>query len=361
MLLGFAVECCVASLRMRYEWGMSDKADPFSAPFGTLFGDSMTVARFDGERYDYPGQAEPLREFSFHPATHVLHYASECFEGLKAHRQADGSLAIFRLDDHVARFEQSAARLRLAFPERDLVRQMIIDAVEANAADTPPPPGSLYIRPTLIGTDANIGAAAGISTTTMLYVINSPVGDYFKGGIRPLTLLVEESTPRTTPQFGSVKSGANYAMALGITLDAKRDHVADQVLFVSDGGITETGAANFFMIDDNRLITRALDASFLHGVTRDSVITIARDNGYAIEERDITTEELVAWSPDGEVFLSGTAAVMAPVGTLIVDGEHVTVGAGEPGPNTLKVRELLTGVQQGTEPDAHGWLTPVAG
>ncbi len=333
--------------------------DPFSAPFGSLFGDSMTVANLADGSYAYSGAAQAMESFSLHPATHALHYGSTCFEGLKAHRQADGSLAIFRLDDHVERMRQSIGRLRMPVPESDLIRTMIIDAVEANASFTPDAPGSLYIRPTLIGTAPNIGAAAAPSDQAILYVICSPVGDYFAGGVRPLTIYVETKVPRTTPQFGMVKSGANYAMALGPTLDAKRDHGADQVLFAQGDDITETGASNFFMADDDRLVTRHLDESFLHGVTRNSVIQLAADLGYEVEERPITVSELASWS--GEVFLSGTAAVIAPVGTVVAGDARVTIGHGQPGVNTLKIREALTTLLTGDAPDPYGWRTAVNG
>ncbi len=339
---------------------MSD--DPFSAPFGSLFGDSMTLARLAGGTYDYAGHAQPLENFSLHPATHALHYGSTCFEGLKAHRQGDGSLAVFRLDDHVERMRQSIGRLRMPVPDATLVRSMIIDAVEANAAFTPDPPGSLYIRPTFVGTTPNIGAAAVPSDTALLYVICSPVGDYFKGGVRPLTIYVETKTPRTTPQFGMVKSGANYVMALGPTLDAKRDHGADQVLFANGDDITETGASNFFLCDGGRVVTRALDESFLHGVTRDSVIKLAVSLGYEVEERKITVAELQEWArAGGEVFLSGTAAVVAPVGTVVVGDASIVVGDGQPGPNTLRLREALTSLQIGAADDPFGWMTKVKG
>jgi len=342
-----------------YKSEMSDTPDPFTSPFGTLFGDHMTVANVVDGEYTYAGMAQPLENFSLHPATHVLHYASACFEGLKAHRQADDSVAIFRLDDHVARMLISIEKLRMPVPDGALIRQMIIDVVTADVGHTPVNPGALYIRPTFIGTAPNIGAAATPSNTAMLYVITSPVGDYFAGGIRPLTIFIEHDTPRTTPQFGMVKSGANYVMALGPTLDAKRDHVADQVLFATGGDVTETGAANFFMVDDERVITRNLDTSFLHGITRRSVLQIAADLGYEVEERAVTLDELHAWSDHGEMFLTGTAAVVAPVGKVIVRGDHVEVGDGQPGPNTLRLREALTNVQTGNSPDEHGWLTPV--
>ena len=318
----------------------------------------MTVAKYMNGDYEYSG-VQPLENFSLHPATHVLHYASECFEGLKAHRQVDGSVAIFRLEDSVQRMLLSIAKLRMIPPSADLLRQLIVDATTANASFAPDSPGSLYIRPTLIGTSPNIGAAATPSEAGLLYVINSPVGDYFAGGVRPLSIYIETETPRTTPQFGSVKSGANYAMALGPTLDAKRDHVADQVLFASGDDVTETGASNFFLAEEGRIITRNLDDSFLHGITRKSIIQIAKDLDMTVEERSIPVDELKAWSEHGEMFLSGTAAVIAPVGKVIAHGHQIDVRDGQPGPVTMKLREALTDVQTGKAQDAHGWLTPL--
>lgn len=333
-------------------------ADPTQQPFGSVFGDWITTAVYAGDAFAYPGSAEPIRDFSLHPATHVLHYGSACFEGLKGHRQPDGSVAIFRLDDHVRRLLQSAERLMLPVPEYEMVRQMIMDAVAANADAAPDPPGSLYIRPTLIGTERNIGAAARPTNEALLYILTSPVGDYFAGGVRPLTIVVETKVPRTTPQFGMVKSGANYAMALIPTVEAKKTLGADQVLFAPNGDVTETGAANFFVVDDDRVVTRALDESFLHGVTRASLIAIASELGYEVEERELYVDELLEWSDKGEMCLTGTAAIIAPVGTLVVEGQPHRVGDGRPGPNTLRLRAALVTAQTGG-PDPHGWRTSV--
>ena len=341
---------------------MTGKPDPFSVPFGTISCDWMTTAHADGGPYVYSGTPEPYGDLAISPAAHVLHYGSAIFEGLKAHRQRDGSLAVFRLDSHVERMVSSAALLRLPRIEKDTLRQMVIDAVEANAAEVPDPPGSLYIRPTLIGTDPDIGAAARPTRSALLYVVNSPVGDYFKGGVRPLTLLVETSIPRTVPQFGMIKCGANYAMALGVTLDSMAGNEAiDQILFATGGDITETGAANFFLADDERVITRSLDESFLHGVTRVSVIELAQHLGYEVEERTINPDELVDWAERGEAFLSGTAAVLAPVGTILRDDMTLTVGDGQPGRNTMRLRQALVDIQVGAAPDLFGWRTPVQG
>ena len=152
-------------------------ADPFSEPFGTLFGDQITVAHGGPEGYTYSGAAQPIADLSLHPGTHALHYGSTCFEGLKAHKQADGSVAIFRLDDHIARFRNSIGLLRLPVPDAELLRDMFLHAAVANVQHTPPQPGSLYLRPTILGADQNIGAAAAPSQTSLLYVLTSPVGD----------------------------------------------------------------------------------------------------------------------------------------------------------------------------------------
>ena len=339
---------------------MTHKPDPFTAPFGTILCDWITTARADNGPFVYEGSPEPYGDITISPAAHVLHYGSAIFEGLKAYRQRDGSLAIFRLDRHVARMANSAACLRLPSIDPATLRQMIIDAVEANAEEVPDPPGSLYIRPTMIGTEADIGAAARPTRSALLYVVNSPVGDYFKGGIRPLTLLVEPLLPRTVPQFGMVKCGANYAMALGATLDAMAANEAvDQMLFATNGDITETGAANFFLADGERVVTRHLDESFLHGVTRDSVIQLAQRLGYEVEERSIDPDELLDWSERGEAFLSGTGAGLAPVGTVLYEGETLTIGDGQPGRNTMRLRQALVDIQVGAAPDPFGWRTPV--
>lgn len=318
------------------------------------------MASGDASGYEYSGAAQPLTDLSLHPGTHALHYGSTCFEGLKTHLQTDGSAAIFRLDDHVARFRKSIALLHMPVPSTEVLRAMMYDAAAANLDRLPASPGSLYLRPTMIGTDPNIGAAASPSTTAMVYVLTSPVGDYFAGGVRPLSLLLETKTPRTTPQFGSTKSGANYVMALGPTLQAKADHGVDQILFATDGDTTETGAANFFMVDDDRIVTRNLDDSFLHGVTRKSILAMAADLGYSIEERTVPATEILERVGDTEMFLSGTAAVIAPVGSLIHEGTKHTVGTGQPGTNTMRLRNALVAVQTGAADDPHGWRTSVS-
>jgi branched-chain amino acid aminotransferase len=172
---------------------------------------------------------------------------------------------------------------------------------------------------------------------------------------------VETELPRTTPQFGQIKTGANYAMALGVTRRAAADHGADQVLFAPDGDIQETGAANFLMIDGDTVITRGLDSTFLHGITRDSLLQLARHRGLGVEERHVTVDELAGKVDQAEAALAGTAAVLAPVGRLVIKGAQVQVRDGTPGPHTVALRDALLAIQRAEAPDEFGWTTPIAG
>lgn len=327
--------------------------------FGSTFAQKMGRSAFADGAYEAPLVVDtgPL---SLSPAAHALHYGSACFEGLKAHRGSDGVVRIFRLEAHVQRMRRSAEMLYLPVPEEMMLAGLITDVVASNLDEVPDAPGALYLRPVLIGTEPNIGAAARPSETALLYVLASPVGDYFDSS-RTLTVAVETELPRTTPQFGQIKTGANYAMALGVTRQAAEEHGADQVLFAPDGEIQETGAANFLMIDSDTVVTRALDASFLHGITRDSVLELARSKGLQVEERSLTVDELAGKIDTAEAVLSGTAAVLAPIGTLIIDGKPVQVRDGAVGPHTADLRESLLAIQRGEEDDGWGWTTPVTG
>ena len=255
--------------------------------------------------------------------------------------------------------QKSAASLRLPVPDAEQLAQMVIDLVGKVVDEIPEPPASLYLRPTLIGTDENIGAAAGPSTTALLYVIASPVGDYFSGGATTLKLLVDDQHARTTDQLGSTKTGGNYAAALGPTLDAKAKYGVDQVLFCPGGNVQETGAANFLLISDSEIITKPLDSSFLHGITRDSILKLAADHGYTVSERNFTVDELLELITTHEAALSGTAATLSPVGGLVYNDKEYVVRDGGPGENTRKLCAALQDIQKGAAPDKHGWLTTV--
>ena len=328
--------------------------------FGTEFMPEMAITWNKNNEWSTP-EVVSSESLPMHPASHVLHYSSTCFEGLKAFRQKDGSVKIFRMDQNVKRFAQSTRLLSLPEIDEDMTSQMILDIVAQFKDDVPDVPGSMYIRPTHLGTELSIGKAAAPSIESCQYILLSPVGDYFSGGAATLRVLLDEEGMRCAPHMGMIKSGGNYASALNPIMEAKEKYNADQILFAPDGNVQETGAANFLLIDGNEIITKALDASFLHGVTRDSILTLARDNGMTISERELSVSEVLerCQNPSCEAALSGTAAVLAPVGTMIYKGEEYEVGTGSLGPITTQLRNQLNAIQWGEAEDIHGWLTTV--
>ncbi len=330
-------------------------SQPQRPAFGTLLTSHMAVATYQHERWS-ESEIKPVAPLEISPAAHALHYASTCFEGFKAFRRADGSIHVFRMDRHIQRLRQSARQLVLPEPEPAQLGDMVRAVIQRCRDAVPEAPGALYLRPILFGTTANIGAAATPSTEATLIVLASPVWDYFANGMKPLRILVDDVNTRSAAQMGMVKTGGNYAAALGPTLAARAKYQVDQVLFCPGGQVQETGAANFLLVRKGELLTRSLDASFLHGVTRDSLLHIARDMGYAVTERPFDVREMLEWVRTGEAALSGTAAVLAGVGTLIYNEESYPVAGSE---LTLSLRAQLVAIQRGEQPDRHGWLERV--
>src|ERR1700736_3778841 len=333
-------------------------AQPQRPPFGTLLTSHMAVATYQEGRWNET-QVTPVGPIELSPAAHVLHYGSTCFEGFKAFRRIDGSIHLFRMDRHIERMRQSARQLLLREPDRVQLADMVRPVIDRCREAVPEAPGALYLRPILFGTTANIGAAATPSADASLLVLASPVWDYFAGGMKPLRILVDDEHTRSAAQMGMVKTGGNYAAAIGPTLAARAKYQVDQVLFCPGGEVQETGAANFLLLRQGELLTRSLDSTFLHGVTRDSLLTLARDNGYAVSERVFDVKEMLEWVKTGEAALSGTAAGVAGVGTLIHRGAEYRVGNGDVGPLTRALRTQLVAIQQGDAPDRHAWLERV--
>jgi len=336
----------------------STATPPARPAFGTVLADQMSIAYYKDGRW---GAAEmrATGPIEMHPAAHVLHYSSTCFEGFKAYRRPDGGVHVFRMDMHVARMRQSARLLVLPEPDAAQLSQMIVDVIDRCRAQVPEQPGALYLRPLLFGTLPNIGAASIPASEACLIVLASPVWDYFSGGMKPLRIYVEDQSNRTAAHLGMVKTGGNYAAAMGPTLAARAKYNVDQVLFCPGGSVQETGAANFLLIREGHIVTRSLDSTFLHGVTRDSLLTMARDMGFKVEERVFDVAEMFDWVKTGEAALSGTAAVLAGIGTLVHrNGEH-KVGNGDVGPVTQRLRAALVAIQNGTAPDRYGWTRKV--
>ncbi len=333
-------------------------AQPQRPAFGSVLTSHMAVATFHGGRWS-AAEIKPVAPVELSPAAHVLHYASTCFEGFKAFRRTDGSVHVFRMDRHIERMRQSARLLVLPEPDPKQLAEMVRAVIDRCREAVPEAPGALYLRPILFGTTANIGAAATPAADASLLVLASPVWDYFAGGMKPLRILVDDEHTRSAAQMGMVKTGGNYAAAMGPTLAARAKYQVDQVLFCPGGEVQETGAANFLLIRDGELLTRSLDSTFLHGVTRDSMLVLARDAGYRVSERVFDVAEMLEWVQAGEAALSGTAAVLAGVGTLIHRGHEYRVGGGDVGPLTRALRARLVAIQQGEAADAHGWLERV--
>lgn len=326
--------------------------------FGSVLADTMAVATYVNGKWS---QHELRRTgpIELSPAAHVLHYSSTCFEGFKAYKAVDGGINVFRMDRHIERMRQSARSLCMAEPDAGQLAAMVTAVIDRVRDQVPDAPGALYLRPILFGTTPNIGAASAPPDQLMLVVLASPVWDYFSGGMKALRIYVEDEATRCASHLGMVKTGGNYAAAMGPTLAARKKYGVDQVLFCPGGEVQETGAANFLLIRAGRILTRSLDSTFLHGVTRDSLLRMAPDLGYEIEERVFTVPEMLEWVKDGEAALSGTAAVLAGVGTLIHQGTEYPVGGGDVGPHTRKLRAALVDIQQGAAPDTRGWLTRV--
>ena len=326
--------------------------------FGTVLTDHMSVAHFKDGHWS-EAQLTPTAPIPMHPAAHVLHYSSTCFEGFKAYRWRDGSVHVFRMDRHIERMRQSARLLTMPEPNAEQLAAMVISVIDRCRDQVPEPPGALYLRPLLFGTMPNIGAASTPTNEASLIVLASPVCDYFSGGMKPLRIYIEDKANRTASHLGMVKTGGNYAAAMGPTLAARDKYKVDQVLFCPGGSVQETGAANFLLIREGHIVTRSLDSTFLHGVTRESLLTMTRDMGFRVEERVFDVAEMLEWVKTGEAALSGTAAVLAGIGTLVHrDGEH-RVGSGEVGPVTQRLRTALVAILSGEAPDRHGWARKI--
>lgn len=343
-----------------------ERAAILAAPgFGKYFTDHMVrIDYVDGTWGD--GQVLPYGPLSLDPATTVFHYGQEIFEGLKAYRQPDGSIASFRPDANARRFARSAERLGMAQLPEELFVESIRALVQADQDWVPTnPEESLYLRPFTIATEVGLGVNKPSSSYSYL-VIASPAGPYFSGGIKPVKVWLSTEFTRAAPGgTGEAKCGGNYAAAFLAQAQATAQG-CDQVVWLDAAEhrwVEEMGGMNLYFVYGSgpgaRIVTPSLTGTLLPGVTRDSLLTLAGDLGYGAEEGKISTDEWREGCASGaitEVFACGTAAVITPVGA--VDSAHGgwTVGDGTPGPISLQLREHLLGVQTGREPDTHGWM-----
>jgi branched-chain amino acid aminotransferase len=333
--------------------------------FGLNFTDHMAVAVWTAADGWHDSAVVPYGPFSLDPATAVLHYAQEVFEGLKAYRHPDGSVWLFRADQNAERMARSAARLALPeLPQADFLGS--IDAlIAADAAWVPSAAEqSLYIRPFMFASEAFLGVRPAQRVTYCC--IASPAGPYFASGVRPVSIWITTRYTRAAPGgTGEAKCGGNYAASL-IAQQEATSHGCDQVMFADAAErawLEELGGMNVYVVtSDNQLLTPELNGSILEGVTRESILTLAGEFGLTPVERRIGIAELVDSIRSGQVaelFACGTAAVITPIGVLVDDAGSYRVGSGETGETTAALRKNLLDIQYGLAEDTHGWLRRV--
>jgi branched-chain amino acid aminotransferase len=332
--------------------------------FGRVFTDHMLLSEYkEGAGWRTP-RIVPFAPLDLSPAAAGLHYAQNLFDGLKAFRGADGKVRIFRLDRHCARLADGAQRLNVPHIDRELVRESLLAFVRAEKDWVPAAPGTaLYLRPTVIATEPFLGVRP--ATEYLFFIIASPVGAYYSEGFGPVKIRIEDKYVRAAPGgLGAVKAAANYVASLAAAEEAKAAGFS-QVLWtdaIEHAALEEVGTMNLFVRIGDEFATPPLGGTILGGVTRDSVITLLRRWGHAVNERRITVEELLAAQKAGrlkEVFGCGTGAVISPVGELGWKDQRFKVGDGAPGEASQKLFKAITDIQYAKADDADAWMTLV--
>lgn len=333
--------------------------------FGHYFTDHMVQIDWTANGGWTSGEVVPYGPIPLDPATSSLHYGQLIFEGLKAFRQQDGSIATFRPHANAARFGRSAARLAMPELPSELFMESLHALVEIDQAWVPNgADASLYLRPFMIATEIGLGVRPANAYSYLL--IASPAGPYFPNGIQPVSVwLSTEFTRAAVGGTGEAKCAGNYAASLAAQAQAA-ERGCDQVVWLdatNHSYVEEMGGMNLCFVygsgADARVVTPKLTGTLLPGVTRDSLLTLARDLGYDSEEGMISTEDWQAGNASGEiteVFACGTAAVITPVGQVKSAQAEWTVGDGSPGPVSMRLREALLDLQTGKSSDLHSWM-----
>ncbi|AQA04819.1 branched chain amino acid aminotransferase [Mycobacterium sp. MS1601] len=338
--------------------------------FGGYFTDHMVSIDYTEGRGWHNAQVLPYGPITLDPSAVVLHYAQEVFEGLKAYRwkgdAGENVIVSFRPEANAARLQRSCRRLAIPELPEDVFIESLRQLIAVDAAWVPPAGGeeSLYLRPFIIATEPGLGVRP--ATEYRYLLIASPAGAYFKGGIKPVSVWLSTDYVRASPGgTGAAKFGGNYAASLLAQAEAA-EHGCDQVVWldaIERRYVEEMGGMNLFFVFGSggsaRLVTPELSGSLLPGITRDSLLQLATDAGFAVEERKIDVEEWRKGAATGEiteVFACGTAAVITPVSQVKYGDGEFTVADGEPGEVTMALRDTLTGIQRGTFADTHGWM-----
>jgi len=335
--------------------------------FGTHFTDHQVVITWEKDKGWHSAQVIPYGPIMMDPSSAVLHYGQEIFEGIKAYRHEDGSIWTFRPDMNAARLQRSAKRMALPELPAELFLESLRELISVDGDWVPQPEGekTLYLRPFEIAAENFLGVRA--AHRVEYRVIASPVGPYFTGGIKPVSIWIALDSARAG-KFGTgeAKTGGNYAASLLAQQEASANGCS-QVLFLdadTSTYIEELGGMNlFFVYADGNVVTPPLDGTILHGITRDSVIQLLRDAGHDVKEQETSLADLreaVAVGEITEVFACGTAAVITPVGLLKSRNEEIVIGGNEPGQTTVSIRKELTGIQYGKVADRHNWMVKLS-
>ena len=335
--------------------------------FGTHFTDHQVVITWEKDKGWHSAQVIPYGPIMMDPSSAVLHYGQEIFEGIKAYRHEDGSIWTFRPDMNAARLQRSAKRMALPELPADIFLESLRELIALDGDWVPQPEGekTLYIRPFEIAAENFLGVRA--AHRVEYRVIASPVGPYFTGGIKPVSIWIALDSARAG-KFGTgeAKTGGNYAASLLAQQEATANGCS-QVLFLdadTSTYIEELGGMNlFFVYGNGSVVTPPLDGTILHGITRDSVIQLLKDSGHDVKEQKTSLAELreaVAAGEITEVFACGTAAVITPVGLLKSREEEIVIGGNEPGQTTVSIRKELTGIQYGKVADRHSWMVKLS-
>ncbi|AVB11918.1 branched-chain amino acid aminotransferase [Bacillus velezensis] len=352
-------------IRVELTSAKKPKPDPHNLAFGRIFTDHMFVMDYDAGQGWYDPRIIPYQSISMDPAAMVYHYGQTVFEGLKAYVTKDQEVLLFRPEKNMERLNQSNDRLCIPLIDEELVLEGLKQLVAIDKDWIPKAEGtSLYIRPFIIATEPFLGVAA--SHTYKLFIILSPVGSYYKEGIKPVKIAVENEFVRAVKGgTGNAKTAGNYASSLKAQQVAEEKGFS-QVLWL-DGiekkYIEEVGSMNIFFKISGEIVTPELNGSILEGITRNSVITLLKHWGLTVSERKISIDEIIQAHRDGrleETFGTGTAAVISPVGELIWNDESLVIGSGETGEISKKLYDTITGIQKGAEADVFGWTTEVA-
>ncbi|MCT2592620.1 branched-chain amino acid aminotransferase [Streptomyces sp. N2-109] len=337
--------------------------------FGRHFTDHMVTVKWTEGRGWHDAQLQPYAPLQIDPANMTLHYAQTIFEGLKAYRQRDGSVATFRPDANARRFQNSARRLGMpTLPEETFVEACDLLVRQDRKWVPSEPEQSLYLRPFMFASEVGLGVKP--ANEYLFMVIASPAGAYFPRGVKPVSVWLSEEYVRAAPGgMGEAKTGGNYAGSLVAQAEAA-EQGCDQVVWLDAlerRWIEEMGGMNLCFVRGSgpgaTILTPELTGTLLPGITRDSLLAIAQDLGYGVEETRISTDGWREGNADGtltEVFACGTAAVITPVGQVKSARAEWTVGDGQPGSVTTQLRETLLALQTGEAPDPHGWMHPVS-